>query len=40
MATVTVELTTPGVCLALAFAEQLSSDGDVHGLLFGVRAAC
>jgi len=36
----TVELTTPGVCLALAFAEQLSSHGDVHGLLFGVWKNC
>ena len=33
----TVELTTPGVCLARAFAEQLSAHGDVHGLIFGVK---
>ena len=32
----TVELTTPGICLALAFSEQLCAHGDVHGLLFGV----
>ncbi len=36
------ECATSGVCLALAFAEQLASFGDVHGLLFGVltRASC
>ena len=33
------ECATSGVCLALAFAEQLASFGDVHGLLFGVRPA-
>jgi hypothetical protein len=32
-----IALTTSGVCIALAFAEQLSSFGDTHGLLFGVR---
>jgi hypothetical protein len=32
----TVELATPGVCLAQAFSEQLAAHGDVHGLLFGV----
>ncbi len=32
----TVGLTTTGVSLAMAFAEQMSSYGDMHGLLFGV----
>ena len=32
-----VALSTSGVCIALAFAEQLSSFGDTQGLLFGVR---